>query len=180
MVSKILYNLKKENIMINGAQVHLALNHMPVVGVLIGFLILLVGMLFKNRMIKRTALAVIVFAAITIAPAYLSGEPAEEMVEHKPGVTKALIHDHEEFAELSLVFTAITGGIAALGLVLAKLKKDNLESKSTLLVLLLSAVNFGLLANTAHLGGLIRHDELRSDVVALPSGEGTNDHDDDD
>jgi multisubunit Na+/H+ antiporter MnhC subunit len=109
--------------MINGAQLHLAVNHMPVVGVLFGFLILFVGMLMKNSSVKKTGLAVLVFASVTVAPAYLSGEPAEDMVEHKPGVTKALIHEHEDSAELSLVFTAITGGVAALALALGKMKR---------------------------------------------------------
>ncbi len=177
--------------MINGAQLHLAVNHMPVVGVLFGFLILFVGMLMKNSSVKKTGLAVLVFASVTVAPAYLSGEPAEDMVEHKPGVTKALIHEHEESAELSLVFTAITGGVAALALALGKMKRDQLAGKTSVAAFALSAVTFALLANTAHLGGLIRHDELRTASTATDgsaaisvSGEkneaGEKNHDGDD
>ncbi len=151
--------------MMNGAQLHLAINHLPIVGVLIGLIILVAGLFLKQAMVKKTGLFVLVFAAVTVAPTYLSGEPAEEIVEHKPGVTKVLIHEHEESAELSMVFTAITGAVAALSLVLLKMKRENLELKLTYLVLVLSIVTFVLLANTAHLGGFIRHDELRSDVV---------------
>jgi hypothetical protein len=168
--------------MFNGAQLHLAVNHMPVIGVLIGFFILFAGVILKNSSIRRTAMGVLIFAAVSVAPTYLSGEPAEEMVEHKPGVTKALIHEHEEAAELSLVFTAIVGAAAALSLVLGKLKRDSLETKSTYATLALSAVTFAMLANTAHLGGLIRHDELR--VPGVISSEGVapeaNEKDDDD
>ncbi len=166
--------------MINGAQLHLAVNHMPVVGVLFGFLILFVGMLMKNSSVKKTGLAVLVFASVMVAPAYLSGEPAEDMVEHKPGVTKALIHEHEESAEISLVFTAITGGVAALALALGKMKRDQLAGKTSVAAFALSAVTFALLANTAHLGGLIRHDELRTNAsVTNEAGEKNHDGDDD-
>ena len=168
--------------MFNGAQLHLAVNHLPVAGVLIGFFILFAGVILKSTSVRRTAMAVLVFAAISVAPTYLSGEPAEELVEHKPGVTKALIHEHEEAAELSLVFTVIVGAGAALSLMLGKLKRESLETKSTYATLALSAVTFAMLANTAHLGGLIRHDELRTPGVI--TGEGAvpsvTDHDDDD
>lgn len=147
--------------MINGAQLHLAVNHLPVVGVLIAFLVLLTGTILKNEVVKKTALAILVFAAVTVAPAYLSGEEAEELVEHKQGVTEALIHDHEESAELSLVFTALTGGVAALALFLGRKRNGELAKKTAVGALGLSGVTFALLANTAHLGGMIRHEEIR-------------------
>jgi uncharacterized membrane protein len=161
--------------MINGAQLHLAVNHLPVVGALIAFLVLLVGTVLKNEVVKKTGLAILVFAAITVAPAYLSGEEAEELVEDKPGVSEALIHDHEESAELSLVFTALSGGVAALALFLGRKRNGELAKKTTVGALGLSAVTVVLLANTAHLGGMIRHDEIRPAGGAIPatgSGEG--------
>jgi predicted lysophospholipase L1 biosynthesis ABC-type transport system permease subunit len=88
-----------------------------------------------------------------------------------------LIHEHEESAELSLVFTAITGGVAALALALGKMKRDQLAGKTSVAAFALSAVTFALLANTAHLGGLIRHDELRPGATAEVSEK---DHDGDD
>lgn len=156
--------------MINGAQLHLAVNHLPVVGVLIGFLVLLVGTILKNEVVKKTALAVLVFAAITVAPAYLSGEGAEELVEDKPGVSEALIHDHEESAELSLVFTALSGGVAALALFLGRKRNGELAKKTAVGALGLSGVTFALLANTAHLGGMIRHEEIRPAVGTGSTG----------
>ncbi len=147
--------------MINGAQLHFAVNHLPVVGVLIAFLVMVAGTILKNETVKKTGLAILVFAAITVAPAYLTGEEAEELVEDKPGVTKALIHDHEESAELSLVFTALSGGVAALALFLGRKRNGELAKKTAVGAMGLSAVTVTLLANTAHLGGMIRHDEIR-------------------
>ena len=161
--------------MINGAQLHLAVNHLPVVGVLIAFLVMVAGMILKNETVKKTGLGILVFAAITVAPAYLSGEEAEELVEDKPGVSEALIHDHEESAELSFVFTGLSGGVAALALFLGRKRNGELAKKTAVGAMGLSAVTVALLANTAHLGGMIRHDEIRPAGGAIPaagSGDG--------
>ena len=166
--------------MFNGAQIHLAINHMPVVGMVLAFLVLVTGLLIKNSTVRRTGLMLLVFVAITSVPAYLSGEPAEEMVEDKPGVTEVLIHEHEEAAELAFVLCMITGGAALLSLVLGRMKRENLEMKAAYLSALLSGVTFITLANVAHLGGLIRHDELRAGVSAHASSNKEIEHENDD
>jgi len=154
----------------NGAQIHLAVNHLPVVGVLIAFLVMLAGTILKNEVVKKTGLAILVFAAVAVAPAYLSGEEAEEVVEHKPGVSESLIHDHEESAELSLVFTALSGGVAALALFLGRKRNGELSKKTAVGAMGLSAVTVVLLAYTAHLGGMIRHDEIRPASAGTSAG----------
>ena len=175
-----------EEFMFNGAQMHLALNHMPVVGVMMGLLVLLSGYGLKQLLVKRTGLALILFAALTALPAYFSGEPAEEIVEHKPGVAKHDIHEHEESAEVALVFSLIGGAIAG-GALIAGLKKRGIESKATAAAGLVSLVTAALMVNTAHLGGMIRHDELRpagaasavsTEAVGESGEHGDGDHDD--
>lgn len=147
----------------NGAQVHLAVNHLPVVGMMIGFLVMFASFFLKNEVVKKTGLALLVFTAITVAPAYLSGEGAEEVVEGMPCISESLIHDHEESAELSLVFTAITGGVAALALFLGRKRNGELSKKTAVGAFALSLVSVAMLVNTAHLGGLIHHPEIRKD-----------------
>ena len=146
--------------MFNGAQIHLALNHLPVVGTLIGLLILTLGYLIRHPIVKRTALAVILFASVTALPAYFSGEEAEEVVEHKAGVLEKDIHEHEEAAELALVLSMI-GGVFAGGALWLAWKKGHWESKATLATGMISVATTAVLMNAAHLGGLIRHDELK-------------------
>ncbi|WP_262708252.1 hypothetical protein [Hymenobacter persicinus] len=41
-------------------------------------------------------------AALLTIPTQLTGEGAEKVVEDRPSVTHALIHEHEEAAEVSL------------------------------------------------------------------------------
>ncbi len=145
----------------NGAQLHLLTNHLPVVGSLFATLVLLSGLLLKNSSVRRTGLALLAFAALTTLPAYFSGEPAEEKIEDLPGVSESLIHDHEEAAEATLVVLALTGVVAAGGLALGRMRRESLESKAQWASLALGVVSAGFLANTAHLGGFIRHPEIR-------------------
>ncbi len=162
--------------MLNGAQIHLALNHLPVVGVMMGLLVLILGYGIKHTAVKRTGLALVLFASLSALPAYFSGEPAEEIVEHKPGVTKHDIHEHEESAELALVFSMIGGAAAGISL-LAAWKRKELESKLTATTSVISVATAALMINAAHLGGMIRHDELRpaSSSTATAPAEGNHD-----
>lgn len=145
----------------NGAQLHLALNHLPVVGVLFGFLVCFLGLVLKWPSVKRTGLGILAFAALCALPAYFTGEPAEDVVENRPGVTKALIHEHEESAEFAIVVCAIVGMIASFGLLGTLRQKQRWETFGVYGSLATSALAILILVRTAHLGGMIRHDELR-------------------
>jgi hypothetical protein len=79
----------------NWAYVHLALNHLPVIGAIFGVLLLLLALLRKSEELKRVSLGVFVITALLALPIYFTGEPAEEVVEHLPGVAEPLIERHE-------------------------------------------------------------------------------------
>lgn len=144
----------------NSAQVHLALTHLPVVLTLAGMIILIVSLIIKNPIVTKVGLFVFIAAGLTALPVYFSGEGAEEMVENIPGVSEAIMEEHEDIAKLSLiaiVITAIVGLVGLLNFITRKFGKP-----VHIVVLLLSFVATGLLAQTAHLGGQIRHSEIRS------------------
>jgi len=157
----------------NAAQVHLLLNHLPVTGSLVACLVLLSGMILKNASVRKTGLSLLVFAALTSIPAFLSGEPAEEMMEERPGVSESIMHDHEEAAEAALVMALVNGGIAAAGLLLTRRTGApdswvrNLKGAS----LFLGLLTVGAMGRAAHLGGLIKHDELREDASAASTSK---------
>jgi len=58
----------------NATQIHLALNHIPVLLSITGGLILLFGLIKKNTPVIRTALILLVAAALFTLPVYLTGE----------------------------------------------------------------------------------------------------------
>jgi hypothetical protein len=75
------------------------LNHIPILGTVLGFLLLSVAVARKSGELKRVSLAVFVITAVVALPVYFTGEPAEEIVEHLPGVSESLIERHEEAAQ---------------------------------------------------------------------------------
>ncbi len=166
----------------NSTHAHLLLNHFPVIGTLIGTMILLYGLLIKNINIQKVSLATIVVMTLIAIPVFLTGEPAEEAVENLPGVVESIIESHEEAAEVAFWVMMLTGVFALITLGLQIV--NNPFSKTFVLIALISGIiSFGLMGRTAYLGGQIRHTEIRSNstVVNNPANEtNTSEQGDDD
>ncbi len=156
--------------------VHLFLNHFPVICSVLAVPLFAYAYLRKSDELKQLALLVLVFAAAVTIPVYLSGEPAEEVVEKLAGVSHDLIEQHEDAAYFAMISMMITGAIALIGLIAMFLKKTG-AAKFLVLVALLSAVgSAGLMLRTSNLGGQIRHSEIRAgDAVAQPADKERDD-----
>jgi uncharacterized membrane protein len=155
----------------NAAQIHLALNHFPIAGTMLALVILVWGFFAKKDQIKIVGITVIIISALAGIIVAQSGDGAEEIVEHKPLVTKALIHEHEEAADTAIVAIEITAVLGIAWLVMYRLKKNHLE-KIFALMLVTNLVSAVLIADAAHKGGQIRHDEIRKGAVANSAGGG--------
>lgn len=140
---------------------HLILNHLPVVGVILGFLILLWGFLRGFEDVKNVGFLILIFTAAAAVPVYLTGEPAEKAVENLPGVTEQIIELHEDSALISLILAIVTGAGACAALLLKQFSFASVARISGIAVLLLSFVTGAFMARTANLGGQIRHTEIR-------------------
>ena len=152
----------------SGPQLHLMLNHMPVVGfILLTPILLLVAFRGDNRLRKLALMGTFAISLLAL-PAYWTGEPAEDGIEHLPGVSKHLIHEHEEVAEKALVLSLMTGALALGGLYLARKNETSLRL-ATNLVLASSLLTSLVMAKTGHEGGKIRHPEI-TDSGSLKSG----------
>ena len=156
----------------NASQIHLALNHVPLFFSITGGLILLYGFLRKNNSIKILSLYLIITAALFTVPVYLTGESTEEIVEKLPGVSEGLIEEHEEMAKIGLIIIIITGVAALAALVLKR--KESLLKPALMLCVVLSFASFGVMAQTAHLGGQIRHSEIRNGTVISSESKNAN------
>ena len=100
----------------NLAHLHLVLNHIPMIGIPVALAFMAHGIFQKNSATQRFALMTLLVLAICILPIYFTGEPAEKVVEHLPGVTESFIEAHEDAAKASMILTLITGGLAFLSL----------------------------------------------------------------
>lgn len=158
----------------NGAQFHLLVNHLPVVGFIGIVLALLVTLKFKSPDVRRFVLLATVLVGLTALPSLWTGEPAEEVIEDLPGISKKLIHEHEELAEKATILAVITAGVAALAFVLQRRRPDSMD-KSIPAVLVLSLATTGLMGWVAHEGGKIRHPEINPDAPAAPDAPASDD-----
>jgi archaellum biogenesis protein FlaJ (TadC family) len=140
--------------------IHMLLNHFPIIGTLIGAFVMLWGMMKNQKNIMAVAAVIIVSMAIMAVPVFLTGEPAEERVEHLPGVSESTIEEHEEAAELA-IWVMAAAGVASLAALLLQYRSSS-KAPFTIATLL-TLLAFVAMARVGYLGGQIRHTELRTD-----------------
>jgi uncharacterized membrane protein len=150
------------------AHLHLVLNHIPVLGTIFGLALLGYARYRREEAVTRAALGTFVAVALLALPAYFTGEPAEEAVEHAPGVAEQAIETHEAAALPALIGVEALGVIGTGGLLLARGGRP-VSRAATGAALAVAVATAGLMARTANLGGQIRHPEIRS-AASLPSG----------
>lgn len=167
----------------DATHLHLILTHFPIVGTIIGIGILAYGQFSKNDEIKKVALVTFVLMAILTIPVFLTGEEAEETVEHIAGVSEELIENHEELAEKAIWLMGLLGILSVINL-FAIIKKLSFAKMITLITLIVSLGTFGLFAIVGNTGGEIRHSEIRPNNVNNDNGifdsDKNEEHDDDD
>lgn len=144
----------------NMAHLHLMLNHFPVVGAPLLLALLAYGLARGSPDVTRIALwATVVLGVVTLV-VYLTGDPAEELVEALPTFDHDMLERHEAVAlgaTVILVATAVLAGLA----LRAGRSDGRLAGTMNRLVLA------GLLAGTAGVaatgwtGGPIGHPEIR-------------------
>lgn len=149
----------------SAAQMHLLLNHVPVFCTLLGIPMLLYGWLKKQPQIVYVALALFGVGALSAVPVYFSGEGAEDMVERLPGVLESLIERHEDLAKIAMLAVEALG-LTALVSAFVLYKKPEATRMVMPVLLLLSLGTTGIMAQTAHVGGQIRHSEIRGQAEA--------------
>ena len=143
----------------NIAHLHLILNHFPLIGSVIGLLILLEGYYFNNSQIKRTALRVFILSAIVAAIAFITGDPAEESIKNQVGVNGKLIEVHEQRAIVYLISVAALGLISFITL-LGDVDRKSFRKPLYITIIGLSVLVIIISQWMATAGGEIRHPEI--------------------
>ena len=158
----------------NWAHIHLILNHVPVIGMAFGILLLLVAVVRRSEELKRVSLGFFVVLAVLALPTYFTGEPAADLVQSLPGVSTQLIGQHQDAALVALIGVGILGLVALGGLIRYR-QAVALPSWLMATAFVLALAVGGWLAWTANLGGQIRHSEIRAEAKAGTSRDRTND-----
>jgi uncharacterized membrane protein len=138
------------------AYLHLLSNHFPILGSLFGVLLLVIALVKPNLNTTLSAYLILLVSGIGGFVAYFTGEPAEESIEHVPGISHKLIHVHEEMAENALIFVFLLTAAAIVGL-WAERAQWSSAKKIERFTLVVGIIAFILFAFTGYLGGHIRH-----------------------
>ncbi|MCM2278924.1 MAG: hypothetical protein NDJ89_12685 [Oligoflexia bacterium] len=147
----------------NWVHIHLMTNHVPVIGIVIGVILLVVTLAWKSPDLRRFALYYFVALGAATLLVYLTGEPAEEAIEHAPGISEAVIERHEKASVYGLIAVELLAALSLAGLLAKRsaLATRPVFTRALLGVALLAAVILGWVAN---LGGKIRHTELDAGI----------------
>lgn len=160
----------------NQTHIHLLITHLPIIGSILGALVLLHGIGVKSNQTIIAAYYIFVLSSIGAIIAYLTGEGAEEAVENIQGVVETTIEIHGEFAIFALISLIILGVASIVGLFLTW-KNSALTRTTAFIILFLSLISFGLAARTGYLGGQIRHTEIGNGVIVPSENSEKEDND---
>jgi len=145
----------------NAAELHLLLNHLPVLIPFLGAMVLFAGLALKSPDIQKTGLCFLIAAGLLALPTYFSGEPAEDIVKNYPGVSRVAIHEHEDAGLWSLVVLEVAAVLAAVAFFLMW-KKKRMPKALWVVLLVITGMACTAMARAAHFGGLIRHEEIQT------------------
>jgi uncharacterized membrane protein len=161
--------------MINGAHLHLLLNHVPILGSVFALVLLAFGYFMRNDTLSKAALWTLVVVSLIAIPAFLSGEEAEHAIEDRPGISNTQIHEHEEQAEMAF-WALMCSGAIALGTLMASMKTQSVNRTLLFLNMVFIVGTFALMARTGNSGGAIRHPEIQSAAPSGVQGSGKTEH----
>src|SRR6266705_5310839 len=146
----------------NFPDLHLLLNHFPIIGTIVGLGLFLISLVGKNEDLRRASLIIFAAMALLAIPVFFSGTGAQGAIKKLPGVSEALIERHQGAAMLALLFMEITGALSLTGLwKLHGVPRPARWNWNMSAVLLFSIVTVGLMARVGATGGDVRHPEIR-------------------
>lgn len=160
---------------------HLILNHVPLIGTVIGLLLLVYAVVRREDAVAKASLAVFALTAVVAVIVFLTGEAAEEAVENLAGVSHATIEAHEDASLFGLIALSALALASVGALFFSRGKKLGKSMMAGILVL--AVITSGVMAWVGNLGGQINHPEIRPaaavDASAPASYDEAVDHDDD-
>jgi len=157
----------------NAPHIHLLINHLPIIGLIIGILVVIFGLFSKKQVISSVGLWITMIAGFSSYPTMYSGGASEHFLDENEGkycVSEDLIHEHEEAAEMAFWPCIVTGVFAGLALI-GNRKGHKHTKKAEIIVVFIGIVAIILIGKAGITGGQIRHPEISSCCSAEGSGE---------
>jgi len=145
---------------------HVALNHVALIGLAVAIIPLMIGLIRKDRGALLSGLLIVLICGLSIPVVTETGDgAAERLVTGAAGVqidsaAAAFLQTHENRADIAAVFVYIALALAAAGLLIMRFVPKH-QYKVAALVLAACIICTALLIWTAEAGGQIRHPGFR-------------------
>ena len=150
---------------------HLAINHLPVMGVFVVMLLLGYALARGRGELYGVCLGALVLLAFATIPVFFTGRSADEASMQTPDIDDKLVHLHEAAANIAFIGIGVVGATALAVMWLGR-KLPQVSRGAAAVVFALALVETALLARAANLGGNIRHPEIRGNQPAADASHG--------
>lgn len=145
--------------------VHVLLNPLPVYGLALGILALIIAIALRSRPAQITALAIVLFSALSTWPVVEFGEKGYDRVESTSDkVGYVWLDAHAQRGKRYAFVFYILAGIATVALALPFFLPKT-GTPLSIVTLLASIVTLGFGIWIAYAGGQVRHKEFRDGTV---------------
>ena len=91
---------------------HLMVNHVPVLGGILGTFFVLLATVLRKRALWRVGTAAIAVAALSFYPVQWTGDNAEHEDMKRWYIQREAIHEHEDAADKALLVVVLAGAVA--------------------------------------------------------------------
>ena len=145
----------------NAPHWHLAINHLPVVGVFLVMLLLGYALVRGRGELYGVSLGALVLLALATVPVFFTGRGADEALMENADIDDKLVHLHEAAANLAFIGMGVLGVVALAALWLGR-KLPHLSRGVAAFLFVLALAETALMGRAANLGGNIRHPEIRA------------------
>ena len=146
---------------------HLMLNHLPIFGMIVLFLLMAHAVIFKKEKLIKIYLWYFAATALITLPVFLTGDPSSEYLKSVfPNANNDLIENHETFGYISLIISLVLGvsGLVALRYFKGKEILPFWFKYSFLFIALLAVLAISWTGKT---GGDIMHPEITAHHTAI-------------
>lgn len=153
--------------MLTWPNIHLYVNHFPVILSVVGLGVVILALIFRRRLLWLYAMGALALAGAVVYPVRFSGDEADDALHDPWYIKQGVIDEHKDASLYALIFLLLVGIVSAYGLWRAFKRPDEEIPRWVKAALLIGALmGFATVARTAYLGGKIIHE---APVLSMPN-----------
>ena len=142
----------------NQEQINLLITHLPILGIMIGFVVLTYGIWQNSYRTPISAYLVFIISSIGAAFVYFKGEVVQVSIVETQRITEKLIKQPESYTLLVFVSLLILGLISIVAYLVATLNRS-LSENISFIVLIISLLSLEIILWTGVIIGTIEHSQ---------------------